>query len=64
MKITEEYIEEKIEAYDVAINALRLHEPASDCDEALAAKLRERLAQKLENEIQRWFNKNHITEND
>lgn len=57
MKITQEYAEEKLEAYNVAIEALRMHEPASDCDWKLAAMLREKLAKKLEREIQTWWNK-------
>lgn len=30
IRITEEYIEEKVEAYNVAIDAPRQHEPMSD----------------------------------
>lgn len=55
--VTEEYATEKLEAYNVAIEALRMHEPGSDCDQELAAKLRERLAQKLEREIAAWWNR-------
>ena len=58
MKITEEYITEKIEAYNVAISALDIHEPASDCDWEMARKLRKKLRDKLDKEIQRWCNKN------
>jgi len=43
-RITEEYIEEKVEAYNVAIEALREHEPMSDGDPKMAKKLREQLA--------------------
>ena len=56
-KITDEYVTEKIEAYTIAIMALRGHEPASDCSLELTSKLREKLAQKLDNECQRWYNK-------
>lgn len=42
-RITEEYIEEKVEAYNVAIEALREHEPMSDGDPKMAKKLREHL---------------------
>lgn len=58
MTLSEEYTTEKIEAYNVAIEALRAHEPASDCDWELAKKLRLRLANKLEREIQKWCDKN------
>lgn len=54
-RITDEYIEEKIEAYNVAIEALRLHEPMSDGDPNLAKKLRNQLANKLDREINRWL---------
>ena len=57
-RITEEYVLEKIEAYNVAINALDVHEPASDCDWRLAKMLRMRLRNKLDREIQRWCDKN------
>lgn len=52
--ITEEYILEKTEAYNVAIAALQGHEPASDCNLKLAYRLRQRLADKLVREIERW----------
>ncbi len=57
MKIIQEYAEEKAEAYNVAIEALRMHEPGSDCDLELASMLRGKLAKKLEREIQTWWNK-------
>jgi hypothetical protein len=53
-KITEEYFTEKIEAYNVAIEALRSHEPMSDGNQELASKLRTELADKLDQEIQQW----------
>lgn len=56
MRIDYSYYLEKVEAYNVAIEGLRMHEPASDGDSALAAKLREQLARKLDREIQRWCN--------
>lgn len=54
-RITDEYIEEKVEAYNVAIEALREHEPMSDGDPKLAKKLRDQLADKLDREINRWL---------
>lgn len=54
-RITDEYIEEKVEAYNVAIEALREHEPMSDGDPKLAMKLRDQLAAKLDREINRWL---------
>lgn len=48
------YVTEKIEAYNVAIEALRMHEPADDDTAAISWKLRNRLANKLDREIQRW----------
>lgn len=53
-KITREYVEEKIEAYNVAIDALRMHEPGSDGNAELAHKLRHQLANRLDREIDRW----------
>lgn len=55
MRITEEYAIEKVEAYNVAIEALRQHEPGSEGNAKLAQHLRERLAQKLDREINRWL---------
>tara|TARA_R110000824_G_scaffold107040_1_gene252853 strand:+ start:360 stop:536 length:177 start_codon:yes stop_codon:yes gene_type:complete len=52
--MTEEYFEEKVEAYNVAIEALREHEPASDGNQKLAKRLREQLANKLDREINSW----------
>ena len=57
MQIDEEYIQEKVEAYNIAIEALRAHEPASDCNHKLARKMRERLASKLDREINSWMAK-------
>ncbi len=53
-RITLAYYTEKIEAYGVAISALESHEPGSDGDHKLAYKLRQRLANRLNNEIQKW----------
>ena len=51
----ESYQIEKIEAYEIAINALRSHEPMGDEDDPKTAKmLRNRLADKLERELTRW----------
>lgn len=54
-RITDEYIEEKVEAYNVAIEALRNHEPMSDGNDKLAKQLRDKLAAKLDREIDRWL---------
>jgi hypothetical protein len=53
---SERYICEKVEAYEVAISALRLHESADPQPDHLDFKLRKRLAAKLDGEIQRWVN--------
>ncbi len=53
-KITPEYELEKIEAYNIAIESLRHHESASKENKKLAKKLRLKLADKLDREIQRW----------
>ncbi|KKN50826.1 hypothetical protein LCGC14_0628620 [marine sediment metagenome] len=55
--MTDEYFEEKVEAYNVAIEALREHEPASDGNQKLAKRLREQLANKLDREINNWVAK-------
>lgn len=55
--MTEEYFEEKVEAYNVAIEALREHEPASDGNQKLAKRLREQLANNLDREINSWVAK-------
>lgn len=54
-KIDEAYCLEKVEAYNVAIEALRAHESASEENTDLAAKLRHKLADKLDREIDRWY---------
>ncbi len=51
------YRVEKIEAYNIAIKALRNHE-LPDIETGIAFKLREALAAKLDREIQRWVD-NH-----
>lgn len=48
------YIVEKIESYNVAINALISHESADPCEDGLDIKLRGLLAKKLQNEIEKW----------
>jgi len=53
--IDEAYKLEKVEAYNVAIDALRIHESASGENTELSWKLREKLASKLEREIDRWY---------
>jgi len=50
-----DYRAEKIDAYEVAINSLLAYE--SDGDSELSRKVRERLAAKLERDIQRLVNK-------
>ena len=52
------YRTEKIEAYNVAIEALRMHEPADGDPTGIAYKLRDRLAKKLDREIQKWADNN------
>ena len=54
LKMDDIYVREKIEAYNVAIEALRLHEPADGDPTGIARKLRHALADKLDREIQRW----------
>jgi len=56
MRITEEYVMEKIEAYNVAITALELQESSDNW--RLAKRLRMSLRNKLDREIQRWCDKN------
>jgi len=46
---------EKIEAYNVAIEALRMHESADPDPDGLDWVLRTHLADKLSNEIDRWY---------
>jgi hypothetical protein len=58
--MTEDYILEKLEAFNVAIDALRIHEGADEgagCEvtPGLARSLREKLAKKLERERDGWF---------
>lgn len=48
------YVTEKIEAYNIAIEALRCHEPADGDPTGIARKLRRALADKLDREIQNW----------
>ncbi len=51
---TEKYILEKVEAYTVALDALEMHEPADGDVTGIARKLRMKLHDKLDREIQRW----------
>lgn len=55
--ITKEYILEKVEAYNLAIQCLRNHESASEENIELSKKLRLKLANKLDKEIQKWVNR-------
>jgi hypothetical protein len=55
MKITDDYYVEKVEAYNVAIQALEMHE--SDSDRPGARLVRHALAEKLGREINRWMQK-------
>ena len=50
-----DYAVEKIEAYNVAIETLRLHEPADGDPTGIARKFRLALAEKLDKEIDRWY---------
>ena len=52
---SEKYILEKVEAYNVALDALELHEPADGDETGIAKKLRMRLWRKLDRELQRWM---------
>jgi histidinol dehydrogenase len=54
IRITEEYAIEKVEAFTVAIDALRQHESPPGVDAVLATQLREQLARRLEREINDW----------
>ena len=49
-----EYRMERIEAWNVAIEALRNHESASEENLDLSRRLRENLADRLEREIRNW----------
>ena len=53
MSVSPEYVEEKIESYEVAIAALRAQE--SESDTPLSKPMREKLANKLDKECQRWL---------
>jgi len=48
------YRVEKIEAYNVAIEGLRMHQSADPDPDGLDKMLREKLADKLDREIQKW----------
>ena len=61
VKIDEEYCIEKVEAYNVAIEALRQHEGADDVH-GLSSLLREKLAAKLDKEINAWCAKYSVTD--
>lgn len=54
---SEHYITERIEAHNVAIEALRMHEPADGDKSGTAKRLRFRLAARLDREIQRWVDR-------
>jgi len=56
------YVVEKIEAYNVAIEALQNHEPADGDPTGIARKLRRALAEKLDREIQKWCEGAVLTE--
>jgi hypothetical protein len=53
-RVRDLYATEKIEAYNVAIEALLGHEPADGDPTGIARKLRRALAAKLDREIQKW----------
>jgi hypothetical protein len=63
--LSEEYIEDKIDAFNIASEALRMHEdadvmytvtPAKKKRLERAKKIREKLAAKLDRECQKWVN--------
>lgn len=54
--ITPEYFSEKVEAFNVAISALELHEGASDVPK-LSRRLRMKLADTLALKRDRWMEK-------
>ena len=60
IKITEQYRTEKLDAYNVAIQSLRMHESGDDVPD-LSSKLRNSLADKLESEINVWLGKHQAT---
>lgn len=51
---SELYITEKVEAYNLAISCLETHEPADGDATGIARKMRQRLAKKLDRQIQKW----------
>lgn len=53
-KMTEAYIAEKLDTYEVAIHALEIHESADQ--PVLSRKLCDRLLEKLQRERDKWFN--------
>jgi hypothetical protein len=56
--IKPDYLLEKVEAYNLAIECLRNHEPASDeVNPKEAKRLRLALADKLDSECNRWLRK-------
>lgn len=57
--MTQHYFNEKIEAYNLAIECLRNHVPSSDeVDPEEARKIRLQLALKLDRECDRWVANN------
>ena len=56
------YVTEKIEAYNIAIEALQAHEPADGDPSGIARKLRRALADKLDREIQKWVDAQPLNE--
>jgi len=52
--IDDEYIADKVDAYNIAIECLRDHESESDTAGSRAMRLK--LAGRLDREIQRWVN--------
>lgn len=57
-----EYFTEKVDAYQIAIQALLYHE--SDSDNRYSARLRDRLAKKLQREIDHWCDENQTLLNE
>lgn len=54
---SEQFITERVEAHNIAIEALRTHQPADGDPTGLAKRFRTRLADRLDREIQRWVDR-------
>lgn len=58
MIITQQYYDEKVEAYNIAIDALIMHESESDIPD-MSQKMRNKLIDKLNKEINAWCDHNY-----